>query len=269
VVVVIPRPAHARLALFVWFAFCCAAASAQGPPQRVAPAPRSTAVFFGDSITYGRGASACSRSGLAPTGTCWTDRVARRYDLYEVNKGTGSQLLETCAIAADCLGIPSALESYPTAILPYCGANANNVFIAFGTNDATMMVRNGPQATGTESFTGATFATALTTIVKACEAAGTPPKQIWILSTPLENAALTGWLAPHAASFQAFLAAFNSASARAAAAAGANFVSVSKYEANYVYDPQPIWDDDGIHPSDYGHELVANAVGAGAGGPHE
>jgi lysophospholipase L1-like esterase len=244
-------------------ALCCATGSAQpGPPRPVAPGDRSTAVFFGDSITYGLGATSCSRSGLAPTGTCWTDRVARHYDLYEVNKGTGGQLLETCAVRADCLGIPSALESYSKAILPYCGANANNVFIAFGTNDATMMVRNGPQATGTESFTGATFTAALTTIVQACESSGTPPKHLWLLSTPLENAGLTEALSAHAAYFQALLTMFNAATARAAAATGANFVSVAAYEANYVNGPLPIWDDDGIHPNDYGNELVANAVAA-------
>jgi lysophospholipase L1-like esterase len=249
--------------LFFSFALCCAAANAQpGLPQPVVPAPRSTAVFFGDSITYGLGATTCSRSGLAPTGTCWTDRVARHFDLYEVNKGTGSQLLETCAVHADCLAIPSALESYATAILPHCGANATNVFIAFGTNDATMMVRNGPQVTGTESFTGATFAAALITIVKACEAAGTPPKQMWLLSTPLENAGLTVALSTHAAYFQALLAIFNAATARAAAATGASFVNVCAYQTHYVNGPQPIWDDDGIHPNDYGNELVANAVEA-------
>lgn len=143
-------------------------------------------VVFGDSITVGLGINNQTAYGCTGSpGLCWADIVTAAFPgATEVNLGAGGTCVEqTTTSGSGCKNFTSAITRYASTLLPYCGANGNGIFILYGTND----IANVYDGANDTQINAVTFKANYSTIVAACEAAGTPGSQIVLGLIPWES----------------------------------------------------------------------------------
>ncbi|CAB4182632.1 SGNH_hydrolase domain containing protein [uncultured Caudovirales phage] len=193
-----------------------------------------TAVFFGDSITQG--------SGATTTADRWSTLTALKLGLTEVNSGiSGTTLLNVSPTGAN-----NARDSYLMRALVKM---PTKLFILYGTNDISKDSAN---------FTTVNFEIQYGEIIEALLSAGILAEQI-TLGTPPYATAVTDSAAARATRQASF-----SASVKAV---GAKY-GITVRDVNAVTAASAalgVLSSDNLHPNDFGHLTVSSAMlGIGA-----
>lgn len=225
-----------------------------GPYVPPAPAAGGTDFFDGDSITFGTGASSCSGTSSAPSGTCFADLVSIHDSAHEINKGVSGTCLEyTTTSGSPCNQVSSTTGSL---IQRYASDFASltagmRVFIMIGTND--VYAYSHPDT----SVSYATYRANLVTVTSAA-AAIVGLSNVFLLEIPSSSPA--GFFDPLV---QALL---NSAVADVSRQYGYNLAVTSTTQtACAVANPGDTTfclAVDGIHPDTNGHNALATQIEA-------
>lgn len=195
------------------------------------------ATFFGDSITFGAGASSSANR--------WSTKLAIALGLSEDNQGISGTVLQNSAPILANNGqdtyTPRILQRYPS-----------RVYILYGLNDSRY---NGA------SFSVANFKTALTQVVQNClNLGGLGVRDIYIGSPPYTNPAFYNSYAPFNAGSTEKHLAYRDASREVASTFGTQWVDV--YQGMKDAGGDALMSADGVHPNDAGHQVIANLFAA-------
>ncbi len=208
---------------------------------------KPSALFFGDSITNGIGASDDAHK--------WVRIVKAALGLrYGNNQGVSATLLQnTVQNSIAVIGGASSNngeDTYATRVIRY---NCNGpIFIAYGLNDLRL---NDP------AITQAAFLTGLGKIIDAIVASGAPASRIVLCSPPHISKIGAADTAPWQGGSVAKMQAYTAAIAAMANSKGTKFADF--YNRMLTHGGDALVGPDGIHPNDSGHaELAAEALAA-------
>lgn len=204
----------------------------------------TTAVFFGDSITAGSGAST--------TENRWVNLVqASRYFDTATNSGIGGTVLQNTVKTGGAAETNNGRDTYASRVTAY---NPNYVYIMYGLNDLRLNDAN---------FSVANYQNDLGEVVAAIIANGTLAKNIVIGSPPYMNTSYYASYSPFDAGSTLKHAQYAAAAAAVASAYGTRYVDI--YQIMLDGGGNSLVSADGIHPNDAGHLVIANAFLAADG----
>lgn len=197
------------------------------------------AVFFGDSITAGTGASDAAHR--------WANLVAANQNYFFTNQGIVSTTLQN-TVQNSVATIGGAVDNngrdtYATRVNAY---NPDKVFILYGLNDLRL---------NDVAFTVELFQNDLGEVVDGIVANGTAAGDIVLGSPPFVStyasaSPMDGGSAPKHAQYVAAVAAV-------AAAKGTRYIDVFQWMSDN--GGAALISGDGVHPNDDGHQEIANA----------
>lgn len=199
-----------------------------------------SAVFYGDSVTAGTGASDAAHA--------WRTLVAgARNWRVPINRGTNNTVLQNSVQnSVAVLGAAvsdNGRDQYAAKVLPY---ESDYVLILYGLNDIRL---------NDAGFSAANFQTDLGEIVDGIVSNGTPASQIVIGSPPYCKAygSSSPWDGGSAAKHAQYVA----ACAAVAASKGTRYVDVYQWMIDHGGDT--LISADNLHPNDAGHAAIAHA----------
>lgn len=208
--------------------------------NRISPQIAGSAVFWGDSITEGAGSS----GGTGGAGQRYSARTARLYGMLEINAAhSGTTLQYDGSATYGLLTITNRLlDRYRTNGGEY-------VFVLYGTNDERLF---GDAGLGN-------MTNALHTSLQIMTNNGIPATRIIVGSPPMLDPAHFGDFPPHN---NATLTASTNYAAGVKnvvrAYPGMRYAATWEATIPYLSNPSTILDD-GIHPNDVGHLILARA----------
>lgn len=207
---------------------------------RMADITAPVAVFFGDSITYGVGASSEALT--------WRYRVASAKGWTGVNSGwSGTFLQNTVQNTVATIGAAADSNGRDSYISRINGHDAKFVTILYGTNDILF---------SDAAYTAALYQNDLSEIVAGVISLGIYKHNIIIGSPPY----MTGYTtssSPYNAGSALKHAQYVAAAAAVAAARDTKYIDVYAWMAANGADS--LLDPDGVHPNDWGHQEIADA----------
>lgn len=195
------------------------------------------ATFFGDSITFGSGASSNANR--------WSTKLAIALGFTEDNQGIGATVLQNSApVLAN-----NGQDTFTTRILQ---RYPSRVYILYGLNDSRY---NGV------NFSVANFKAALTQVVQNClNLGGLGVRDIYIGSPPYTSPAFYGSYAPFNAGSTEKHLAYRDATREVSTAFGIQWVDI--YQGMKDAGGDALMSADGVHPNDAGHQVIANLFAA-------
>ncbi len=204
--------------------------------SRTAVAANKLAIFFGDSITAGLGAS--------PSTLRWTTVFVGLKAWKEVNRGQNGTTLESNA------GSPSSMINR-TAEIPKPGRAGVGLFISYGVNDVTNILISTP------GFSTSNFQANLSTIITYAKSIGWVDSKIFIIDGYYENA--NSWLGQGSGLGLPIWVTLRANAGSAVAASGGTwidpFTACGDSDFFEVSDPK-------IHPNTVGHGKYAVFINA-------
>lgn len=201
------------------------------------PAAISSAVFFGDSITVGQGASSTAKR--------WSSLVANFISLKEINKGISGTVLQNSYPVL----VNNGIDRYQNDIFPYKLAK---VFILYGLNDL--------RYNGANFFVSA-YQIDLNTVVSGLILAGFVPTHITVGSPPYMLPSCYDEDFPFNAGSIPKHQQYRDATKTVAIANGCKWADI--YQA-MLNSTDSLISPDGVHPNDTGHQLIASTILAAA-----
>ena len=192
------------------------------------------AIFFGDSITYGDGASNSSNR--------WSTLVANALNLKEDNQAiSGTVLQNTVPVLAS-----NGRDRYQQDIVQH---SPNYVYILYGLNDLRY---NGA------AFSAINFQNDLDEVVSGLISAGIPPSHIVLGSPPYINPAGYSLYSPYNAGSTAKHQQYRDATKEIARRYHTKWADV--YQNMLDRGASSLVSNDFIHPNDLGHQAIENAM---------
>lgn len=198
------------------------------------PAAITSAVFFGDSITVGQGASSTSKQ--------WSSLVARSTSLKEINKGISGTVLQNSFPVL----LNNGTDRYQKDVVPYKPAK---VFILYGLNDLRYNGAN---------FSVSGYQIDLNIVVSGLISAGFAPTHITVGSPPYMMPSCYDEDSPFDAGSITKHQRYRDASKAVTVANGCKWADV--YQAMLNGGGDSLISPDGVHPNDIGHQLIANIM---------
>lgn len=194
----------------------------------------NSAVFFGDSITVGQGASSTAKR--------WSSLVANFMSLKEINKGISGTVLQNSYPVL----VNNGTDRYQDDIIP---AKPAKVFILYGLNDLRY---NGV------NFSVSAYQIDLNTVVTKLILAGFAPTQITVGSPPYMIPSCYNEDFPFNAGSSTKHQQYRDASKAVALANSCKWADV--YQAMLNSGGDSLITLDGVHPNDTGHQLIASTI---------
>jgi lysophospholipase L1-like esterase len=211
--------------------------------NRFVPRPGTYAVFFGDSITAGTGASDAAHryANIAATAQGWT----------LVNSGiSGTTLQNTVQTATATSGLATDNNGRDTCANRVVRHAPDRVVILYGLNDLRL---------NDVAYSDANYQTDLGEVVDLIVAGGTPASSI-VIGSPPYCTNYAGHAAPSNAGSAEKHAAYVAAAAAVATAKGTRYADV--YAAMVAGGGNSLLSADNVHPNDAGHAVIATAIQA-------
>lgn len=192
------------------------------------------AIFFGDSITYGDGAS--------NSNTRWSTLVANALNLREDNQAISATVLQnTVPVLAN-----NGRDRYQQDIIQ---RSPNYVYILYGLNDLRYNGAN---------FSTMSFQNDLNEVVSGLISGGIPPNHIVIGSPPYINPTGYSLYAPYNAGSTTKHRQYRDATKAIARRYHTKWADVYQYMLNR--GANSLVSNDFIHPNDFGHQAIKNAM---------
>lgn len=216
-----------------------------GRPAPVYSGLYGNCVGYGDSITAGDGASDAAHRWLNIVASDTKSRM-----LFVVNSGiAGTVLQNTVQNSVAVIGGAATNNGQDTLTARVLAYNPARVLVLYGLNDLRL---------NDAAFTTTTFQNALSAVVDAIIANGTPAAQIVLGSPPYVNPAnYATFAAPFNGGSTVKHQAYRDAVAAVATAKGTRYIDI--YQAMIDGGGNTLLSADNLHPNDTGHAVIAAA----------